>query len=131
MLKLKTTDGNYIVAVMTSPLTGPVAAGSCVLLQGVVEHKNKFKPSAVRLLSPELCDKFDDSLWNEMVAILIENPDLMYEFDDMEQHFGVADVSPDGGNADIIPFPIPDRTDPTDGKAAGDSFNDDSFNDNF
>ena len=131
LMKVKLTDGNVIVAVMKTPLSGPVAPGSCVLLEGKVENRNKFDPSAVRILPPEMCQNFDESLWNEMIAVLVENPDLAYEFGDVMEHFGVDEVAADGSNADLLSFPDNDNAEVPDGKAAGEDQFDRSLDDAF
>ena len=108
-MKVKLTDGCVIVALVPTPLTAPVLPGSCVQLEGIVENRNKFKPSNLRILPPHVCDKFDDQLWNDMVAALVENQDLAYELvDDVSEHYGVTDPAPDGSNVDLLPFPESD-----------------------
>ena len=125
-MKIKLTDGIIIVAVLPTPMAKPVEAGSIVHMAGIVENRNKFKPSFVRLIPPATDGSdLDDALWNELVAAMIENQDVAYDkFDDAVEHFGVDDVAPDGSNADIIPFPDQDSSHALNGKSAGDDFPD-------
>lgn len=132
-MKVKLTDGNVIVALVNTPLSGPVAAGSYVWLEGKVENRNKFNPTAIRVFPPDMCETFDDSLWNEMIGCMVEHPEMMYDFSDTGIHYGVDEVAPDGSNADIIPFPDHDQADQqaADAKAAGEDQFDESFDKAF
>ena len=126
LMKLQTTDGHFVVVTVTEPLTGPVEPGSHVYLHAFVESRNKLKPLKLRILKGSMCESFDTGMWNELVAILIENPDIVYDdFSDSLTHFGVSEVSSDGTNVDLIPIGRSAETEGGDNKNGGPSH--DSF----